>query len=325
MPKKWFLILPIILLSIFFFQNWIISSAVQYSFVKKLETVLDSEVTYQSVERSGSSVKFLGLEAKKNEKNILEAKEISIDYDLNWFKRELDIHVKALEPIVLLTNDHIKVPEASPAKYYSVKTSLEVVRGVWGTRKGVVLFQMETDPDLKIEFGESHIARQENGWDLNLVDFPLDAINQVLGLFGHARWENISGIANGHIFTSFPAGLSPTASGKLTIDNLAYASGRNRASVSKIDLSLDDVKPVSSLYPLLNGKLNFKGASVSGWQNELAFELKDLDGFISFNSSDEITIKFTGVESIEGDHKIIDADFLVELNRLDKISVTGSL
>lgn len=325
MPKKWFLILPFILIGIFLFQNWIISSAVQYSFVHKLETVLDSQVSYSSVERSGSTVTFKGLTAKKGEKSVLEAKEILVDYDLKWFERELQVHIKAVEPIVLLPNEPLKVPEPSPTKYYTVKTSLEVVHGVWGTRKGIVLFQMETEPNLKIEFGESSIVKKDNGWDLNLVEFPLDAVNQVLGLFGHSRWENISGTANGQIFASFPDNLSPTAQGALTLENLAYSSGRNRAAISKVVLTLDKVDPVPSSHPLLHGKLDFKGAHVSGWQNDLAFEMKDLDGFIALNKEDEITIKFSGIESIEGDHKIIDANFLVELNRLEKISVTGSL
>lgn len=325
MSKKWFLILPFILLGLFLFQNWIISSAVQYTFVKKIETVLDSHVAYSSVERSGSTVIFKGLTAKKNDKNVIEAKEIVVDYELNWLKRELEVHVKAVEPIVLLPNEPVKVPEPTSSKYYTVKTSLEVVHGVWGTKKGVVLFQMETDPYLKIEFGESSIVKKENSWDLRLVEFPIDAVNQVLSLFGFKKWENLSGIANGQITAVFPDNLSPTAKGALSLHNLAYASGRNKASISKLDLTLDEISPISSEFPLLQGNLKFKGAQVSGWQNDLAFELKDVDGSIAITKEDEIKIKFAGIESIEGDHKIIDADFMVELNRLEKISVTGRL
>lgn len=325
MPKKWILVLPLVLFGLFLFQNWIVSSVIQYAFVHRIETALDSQVSYDSVERSGSTLVFKGLKATKGGDNVLQADAIQLGYELKWLERQVEIHIKAVRPFVLLPKEPLKIAEPGPSSFYTVKTSLEVVEGFWGTARGVSLFEMTTDPQLKIEFGDSHIVKRDGGWDLNLVDFPVDVANQVLGFFGEALGDRLVGKANGHLSLGFPEGLSPTAYGALTFDDVSYMSGRNRAAVTRVDLTLDGVAPIASSLPLLQGRLDFKGVHVSGWQNELAFELKDIDGTVTLTKEDELKVNFKGVESIEGDHKIIDADFLVELNRFEKISVEGTL
>jgi hypothetical protein len=323
MPKRWFLVLPLILFAVLLFHNWIISTTIQYSFLNKLEKVFDGEAYYNHIEKSASGLLISELEIYKGDERVFKCSELEISYDITWLKPEIHLRIEALKPVIDLSKAKLNAISESSQPFLKVTLGGEIKEGLLITDGIETPFSVTTTTEKAITVGESVFKKSGNDWNLTLNSFELKPLSFLAESLGINKNIHFQGVANGNLKIYLEKDKSPTTEGHVSIDKFKADLGKHNSEINHVEFDLERGEALASSLPVLKGVISFNGGRIATWQHNSPFELKDVDGHIRLLKDDEIQIIFNGLEAIETNHKVIAGEFKAELNRLEKISIEG--
>lgn len=130
MLRKWFLILPLIVIALFLFQNLIIFKGIEWSLKKSFQNEFKGELTWASIEHNGSTVVMQGLAVRRDDKiTPFQAEKLTLHWDFRLWQRTLYLEAELLNPRVDLVASQVDLLRERTLGLIHVKGALKIEGG----------------------------------------------------------------------------------------------------------------------------------------------------------------------------------------------------
>lgn len=326
MFRRWFLILPVVVVTFLLFQNWIIFKSLEWS-INNSE--FSHEVKWESIEREGATLILKRPRLGPSEDTLFEADKITLHWDFHPFSRRLDLAIELTHPKIDLTalQWDLMVPQSEGwLSWLKIHTALKVDQGAVKHSKGISKVDLnfkafdDTALVLSVEEGESQfelffeLKEGEGEGRLKAREFSLPFFSEVKeALFPSLTDGNIlKGVLNGSLAARFSPHLAPQIQGNLKLYEVEFENFAKEfylsASVVESDLFSQTPLPKNlelPWFPALLGKITVQKGDQIIWGDDLNRQLaaEDYSLAFHFDTPHHIRLESEGIESFQNKKK----------------------
>ena len=342
MSRRWFLIVPVFLVTFLLLQNWIVFKTLEWSLNKTFQEAYSEKLTWDALERKGSTLFIKGLKVGSGSSVPFRVEEASLWWDIQFFSPTLTLDVKLKHPEIDITEkkvDLVKIFEDVAFPWLQVKGSLEMEGGILKHSKGQSSFDMafksHAEDKLKLSLDDRlEVSFKQNGKEkegrVNAREFSLPLLEEIKAAFVPRLFDEriLNGVLNGKAALYFSSVLAPQIEGDFKLYDLLVEDPLDRLFFSAKGISFD-LNPASPLplsedlpwLPSLSGKVSvLKGERFSWGQNpERRFQAEDFDGTILFGDFHKVAFESRGEETFHDMRRPYHIKGSLDLNNLSEI------
>lgn len=334
MSRKWFLVLPLLVVCLLLFQNWLVFKSLQWTLQKTLEESFGGKLEWQSLEHKGATVVMHGPKIVKGEETPFLADELTIHWDIQLLNRTLMVEAELTKPECKLTCrefDLFQQSKKGNLSLFKLRGGLKIHDGKIDLPSGPAQLSLnlayleEKKIDLFLKQGEATFALVSDvGYREGVPElegrmaahhFPIAILSDLIETLAPSVIDTraLKGKVNGHFAFHLSPQFRPQVEGHLELYDLTLNGMRKNygLEINHLAIQLEAISPVvkNNLYPwlpALEGKIVLSETSLGNkvaWGKMSARPLiaEKLTGTLLFHKEDKAEFHLSGLEDYEGE------------------------
>lgn len=308
MSRKWFLVLPLLVIGLLLFQNTLVFKGLQWSLERSFAANFGGQLEWESIEHIGSTVVLHSPRVVKGEERPFVADQMTLHWDIQLLNRTLVIEAELVRPEWKMDVKQIDLFRAGEGglQLFKLRGALKIVEGLVDLPGGPAEVNLdmgnlyEKKIELALKQGEAHFflsGGHERGY-VEATHFPLPILSDFIETLAPSLTEGrvLRGSLDGHFAYHLSPQFRPEIEGSLSLDNLVIHGMRKNFQIEVPHLT-------AQMRPNLEGEVILgEGARIEwGKGGPRPFVGEHLSGILRLHADEKADFTISGTEIYRGE------------------------